>query len=66
MKIAFCQLCVTLCGIFGPNEGGVAGYANRIGAKYVVTITVCVPVNIAFAGFLFLKVSVFKPDKLSY
>nr|WP_320056906.1 DUF6783 domain-containing protein [[Clostridium] symbiosum] len=28
MKIAFCQLCVTLCGRFGPNEGGVVGYAD--------------------------------------
>ncbi|MFR6349561.1 MAG: DUF6783 domain-containing protein, partial [Enterocloster aldenensis] len=24
MKIAFCQLCVPLCGRFGPDEGGVA------------------------------------------
>ncbi|WP_320934280.1 DUF6783 domain-containing protein, partial [Hungatella effluvii] len=23
MKNAFCQLCVTLCGRFGPDEGGV-------------------------------------------
>ena len=26
LKIAFCQLCVPLCGRFGPDEGGVAGY----------------------------------------
>ncbi|MFR3765322.1 MAG: DUF6783 domain-containing protein, partial [[Clostridium] symbiosum] len=26
MKIAFRQLCVTLCGRFGPNERGVVGY----------------------------------------
>ena len=34
MKIAFRQLCVTLCGRFGPDEGGVAGYVDRIGTKY--------------------------------
>ncbi|MFQ9662649.1 DUF6783 domain-containing protein [[Clostridium] symbiosum] len=28
LKIVFCQLCVTLCGRFGPNEGGVVGYAD--------------------------------------
>ncbi|WP_322746753.1 MULTISPECIES: DUF6783 domain-containing protein [Clostridia] len=28
LKIAFWQLCVTVCGGFGLNEGGVAGYAN--------------------------------------
>ena len=34
MKIAFRQLCVPLCGRFGPDEGGVAGYVDRIGTKY--------------------------------
>ena len=34
LKIAFRQLCVPLCGRFGPNEGGVAGYVDRIGTKY--------------------------------
>ena len=29
MKIAFGKLCVTLCGRFGPNEGGVAGLVLR-------------------------------------
>ncbi|MFR3118373.1 MAG: DUF6783 domain-containing protein [[Clostridium] symbiosum] len=28
LKIAFCQLCVTLCGRFSPNEGGVVSYAD--------------------------------------
>ncbi|MHA9740374.1 DUF6783 domain-containing protein [Robinsoniella peoriensis] len=28
MKIAFWQLCVTLCGRFVPDEGRVAGYAT--------------------------------------
>ena len=34
LKIAFRQLCVTLCRRFGPNEGSVAGYVDRIEAKY--------------------------------
>ena len=34
LKIAFRQLCVPLCGRFSPDEGGVAGYVDRIGAKY--------------------------------
>jgi hypothetical protein len=28
LKIAFCQMCVTVCGRFVPNEGGVVGYVN--------------------------------------
>ncbi|WP_394911720.1 DUF6783 domain-containing protein [uncultured Robinsoniella sp.] len=28
MKIAFWQLCVTLCGRFVPDEGRVAGYVT--------------------------------------
>nr|WP_329602177.1 DUF6783 domain-containing protein [Lachnoclostridium pacaense] len=27
-------MCVTLCGRFGPDEGGAAGYVDRIGTKY--------------------------------
>ncbi|MFR3647214.1 MAG: DUF6783 domain-containing protein [Enterocloster aldenensis] len=27
-------MCVPLCGRFGPDEGGVAGYVDRIGTKY--------------------------------
>ncbi|WP_374971890.1 DUF6783 domain-containing protein [Blautia producta] len=34
LKIAFGKLCVTLCGRFGSDEGSVAGYIDRIGAKY--------------------------------
>ncbi|WP_352427562.1 DUF6783 domain-containing protein, partial [Enterocloster asparagiformis] len=26
-------MCVPLCGRFGPDEGGVAGYVDRIGAN---------------------------------
>lgn len=34
LKIAFGKMCVTICGRFGSDEGGVAGYADRIGDKY--------------------------------
>ena len=34
LKKAFCKMCVTICGIFCPDEGAVAGYGNRIRAKY--------------------------------
>jgi hypothetical protein len=27
-------MCVPLCGRFGPDEEGVAGYVDRIGTKY--------------------------------
>ena len=33
-EIAFRQMCVSLCGRFGPNERGVVGYVKRIRAKY--------------------------------
>ncbi len=34
LKIAFRQVYDTVCGRFGPNEGGVVGYVNRMRAKY--------------------------------
>ena len=34
LKNALCQLHVTICGRFSPNEGGVAGYGNRMRRKY--------------------------------
>ena len=34
LKKAFCKMCVTICGKFCPDEGAVAGYGNRIRAKY--------------------------------
>ena len=34
MKIAFRQVCDTVCGRLGPNEGGVVGYVDRMRAKY--------------------------------
>uniref|UniRef100_UPI0039084595 DUF6783 domain-containing protein n=1 Tax=Enterocloster aldenensis TaxID=358742 RepID=UPI0039084595 len=43
MKIAFHQLCVPLCGRFGPDEGGVAGYVDRIGTKYTAKWGVLFP-----------------------
>ncbi|MFQ9037650.1 MULTISPECIES: DUF6783 domain-containing protein [Hungatella] len=33
LKIAFCQMCVTFCGRFVPNERGVVGYVKRIRGK---------------------------------
>ena len=33
LKIAFLQMRVTVCGRFGPNEGGVVGYVDRMRAK---------------------------------
>ena len=34
LKNAFCKIYVTLCGRFCLNEGGVAGYVNRMKTKY--------------------------------
>ena len=34
LKKAFCKMCVTVCGRFFLNEGGVAGYVNRMKVKY--------------------------------
>ncbi len=34
LKKAFCKMCVTVCGRFCLNEGGVAGYVNRMKVKY--------------------------------
>ncbi len=28
LKKAFCKMCVTICGIFCPDEGAAAGYGN--------------------------------------
>ena len=36
LKNAFCKMCITICGRFRLNEGGVAGYGNRMKAKYTV------------------------------
>ena len=34
LKKAFCKMCVTVCGRFFLNEGGVAGYVNRMKVNY--------------------------------
>ena len=34
LKKAFRELRVPVCGRFYPNEGGVAGYGNRMRGKY--------------------------------
>ena len=31
LKKAFCKMCVTICGIFCPDEGAVAGYGTEFG-----------------------------------
>ena len=36
LKKAFRKLRVPVCGRFYPNEGGVAGYGNRMRAKYTI------------------------------
>ena len=36
LKKAFRKLRVPVCGRFCPNEGGVAGYGNRMRAKYTI------------------------------
>ena len=36
LKNAFCKMYITICGRFLLNEGGVAGYGNRMKAKYTV------------------------------
>ena len=36
LKKAFRELRVPVCGRFYPNEGGVAGYGNRMRAKYTI------------------------------
>ena len=33
LKNAFCKIYVTICGRFCLNEGGVAGYVNRMKTK---------------------------------
>ena len=34
LKIAFREMCVPVCGRFVSNEGGVAGYVDRMRGKY--------------------------------
>ena len=36
LKNAFYKMYITICGRFRLNEGGVAGYGNRMKAKYTV------------------------------
>ena len=40
-------MCVTICGRFCPDEGAVAGYGNRIRAKYTAKW------GVQIAGMLF-------------
>ena len=36
LKNAFCKMCITICGRFYLNEGGVAGYVNQMKSKYTI------------------------------
>ncbi|WP_408611498.1 DUF6783 domain-containing protein [Blautia faecis] len=47
LKKAFCKMCATICGRFCPEEGAVAGYGNRIRAKYTAKW------GVQIAGMLF-------------
>ncbi len=38
LKKAFRELRVSVCGRFYPNEGGVAGYGNRMRVKYTAVL----------------------------
>ena len=35
LKITFRQMCVTICGKFDSNEGGIAGYVDRMRVKFL-------------------------------
>ena len=48
-------MCVTICGKFCPDEGAVAGYGNRIRAKYTAKW------GVQIAGMIFQTRS--KPNK---
>ena len=47
LKNAFCKMCVTICGRFRLNEGGVAGYVNWMKAKYTANW------DVQIAGMIF-------------
>ena len=51
LKKAFCKMCVTICGRFCPDEGVVAGYDNRIRAKYTAKWGVQIAGMIFQTGF---------------
>ena len=40
LKIAFCKICVTICGRFRLNEGGGANYINWMKTKYTANRSV--------------------------
>ncbi|WP_329602450.1 DUF6783 domain-containing protein [Enterocloster hominis (ex Hitch et al. 2024)] len=45
-------MCVPLCGRFGPDEGGVAGYVDRIGTKYAAKWGVLCPKGVSLVDSL--------------
>ena len=63
LKNAFYKMCVTICGRFRLNEGGVAGYVNRMKAKSPAKW------GVQIAGMIFQtcsKVAVVKTGKVWY
>ena len=66
-------MCVTICGRFCPDEGAVAGYGNRIRAKYTAKWGVQIAgmifqtrsspaerknKNLRSAGLLYIRISI--------
>ena len=51
LKIAFWQLCVTICGRLDPNEGGEVGYVDRMRAKYTANVGTRLPRQMAGMNF---------------
>uniref|UniRef100_UPI003F49A5AD DUF6783 domain-containing protein n=1 Tax=Enterocloster aldenensis TaxID=358742 RepID=UPI003F49A5AD len=43
LRIAFRRPCIPLCGGFGVNKGGIAGYVTRIPARYAAKWGVLCP-----------------------
>ena len=44
-------MCVTICGRFDPNEGGVVGYVDRMRAKYTANVGTRLPRQMAGVNF---------------
>jgi len=58
----FCKMCITIYGRFRLNEGGVAGYGNRMKAKYTVNW------GVQIAGMIFQTRSSIHnvPDRIKF
>ena len=60
LKKAFCKMCVTVCGRFCLNEGGVAGYVNRMKVKYAAKW------GVQIAGMIFQTRSSVQSENAEY